>query len=235
MTDEISASDPPPGAARQALADLRPQVYGKGSPAAVLDPIVEPLWTGIRVLASVDASGVVLIDADGYPLEGFEPIAEALAAATPAGEVVVDAVLTKQATRAASPVVAWSDEMPSIGSFVGLRRNRAVDTLKLREKSLDDATFEPDDVVTLVATDLLWLDETSLIDVPLLERRRLLEAVVIESDEIRIGAFVRPPIERWVASWRSQGFSGLTYKAANSRYTPGRPNPDWVIGGMPRR
>ena len=31
------------------------------------------------------------------------------------------------------------------------------------------------------------------------------------------------------------GFAGLTYKAANSRYLPGEPNPDWVITGMPRR
>ncbi len=83
--------------------------------------------------------------------------------------------------------------------------------------------------------DLLWLDDTSLLDIPLLERRRLLEAVVLESDGVRLGAFVRPPIERWVASWRSQGFGGLTYKAANSRYLPGQPNPDWVITGMPRR
>jgi ATP-dependent DNA ligase len=119
--------------------------------------------------------------------------------------------------------------------MVGLRRNRAVDTLKLKEGSLADATFDETDSIAFVATDLLWLDETPLLDVPLLERRRLLEAVVIESDAVRIGAFVRPPIDRWVASWRAQGFSGLTFKAANSRYLPGRPNPDWVIAGMPRR
>ena len=234
MTDDTDAREP--GPARQALADLRPQVFGKGPPSAVIDPIVEPLWTGIRVLASVDASGVALVDADGFPLRGFEVIAEALTATGPADDFVIDAVLTKQATRAASPVVAWSDEMPSVGSFIGLRRNRAVDTLKLREEALDDATLDAaTDALSLVAIDLLWLDGTSLLDVPLLERRRHLEAVVIESDAIRVGAFVRPPIERWVASWRSQGFAGLTYKAANSRYTPGRPNPDWVIGGMPRR
>jgi ATP-dependent DNA ligase len=229
MTEATDAQEP--GPARKALADLRPQVYGKGPPSAVIDPIVEPLWTGVRVLASVDASGVALVDADGYPLVGFEAIAEALAPTPPADDFVIDAVLTKQATRTAGAVVAWSDEMPSVGSFVGLRRNRAVDTLKLREEALDDATFDAaTDALSLVAIDLLWLDGTSLLDVPLLERRRLLEAVVVESDTIRIGA-----IERWVASWRSQGFAGLTYKAANSRYTPGRPNPDWVIGGMPRR
>jgi ATP-dependent DNA ligase len=131
--------------------------------------------------------------------------------------------------------VAWSDEMPSIGSFIGLRRNRALDTVNLKEETIAAATFDPDEALSFVATDLLWLDGTSLLDVPLLERKRLLEAVVIESDAVRLGAFVRPPIERWVASWRSQGFSGLTFKAANSRYLPGLPNPEWVITGMPRR
>ena len=235
MTDERHQPESESGLAHHALADLRQQVFGSGSPSRVLDPIVEPLWTGIRVLGAVDERGVALVDFDGDPVDGFADIVEALAASVPAGEVVVEGFITRQATRAASAVVAWSDEMPSIGSFVGLRRNRAVDTMTLKEESLAASTFEPDEMVSFVATDLLWLDETSLLDVPLLERRRLLEAVVIESDAVRIGIFVRPPIERWVASWRSQGFSGLTFKAANSRYLPGQPNPDWVITGMPRR
>ena len=35
------------------------------------------------------------------------------------------------------------------------------------------------------------------------------------------GTFVRPPIDTWVGSWRSMGFPGLSFKAANSRYAPG--------------
>ncbi len=233
MTDQPGPTEP--GVARQVLADLRPQTYAKGAPSNVRDPIVEPLWTGLRALASVDAGGVALVDEDGDQVTGFDGIVEALAASALASELVVDGFITRQATRTASAVVAWSDEMPSMGTMVGLRRNRAVDTLKLKEGSLADQTFDPADAIAFVATDLLWLDETSLLDVPLLERRRLLEAVVIESDAVRIGAFIRPPIDRWVASWRAQGFDGLTFKAANSRYRPGSANPDWVITGMPRR
>ena len=235
MTDESRQPGPEPGRARRTLADLRQQVFGNGSPSRVVDPIVEPLWTGIRVLGAVDERGVALVDFDGDPVEIFADFVEALAAAVPASDVVVEGFITRQATRAASAVVAWSEEMPSIGSFVGLRRNRAVDTLNLKEESIAAMTFDADEVLSFVATDLLWLDETLLLDVPLLERRRLLEAVVFESDAVRVGAFVRPPIERWVASWRSQGFSGLTFKAANSRYLPGVQNSEWVITGMPRR
>jgi bifunctional non-homologous end joining protein LigD len=118
---------------------------------------------------------------------------------------------------------------------VGLRKNRAMDTVKLKEEALAARTFVSEEAVSVVATDLLWLDDTSLLDVPLLERRRLLESVIAESDVVRVGAFVRPPIDSWVTSWRSMGFGGLTYKAANSHYILGEPNPEWVITGMPRR
>ena len=100
-------------------------------------------------------------------------------------------------------------------------RNRAKAPIKLKEDALEAHTFEADDDVAFVAIDLLWLDDISLLDVPLLERRRLLDGVLIESDVVRRGAYVRPPIATWLGSWRSQGFGGVTYKAANSRYLRG--------------
>ena len=236
MADETAdAAEPGTGAAHRALGELRLQDYGDGSPARIPDPIVEPLWVGVRALAAVSGQDVAMRDVDGEPVGGFDEIAKALAIAVQSDEIVVEGFITKQATHAAGRVVAWSEEMPSLGSFVGLRRNRALDATKLKEEALAATMFEPEDPLAFVATDLLWLDDTSLLDVPLLERRRLLESVVQESDGVRIGTFVRPPIDHWVGSWRAQGFGGLTYKAANSRYLPGRKNPDWAIGGMPRR
>jgi ATP-dependent DNA ligase len=83
--------------------------------------------------------------------------------------------------------------------------------------------------------DVLWLDGEWLLDVPLLERKRLLESVVPASELIRPGPYVRPPISTWVGSWRAQGFRGLSFKAANSRYRPGESAPDWATTPMPRR
>ena len=219
---------------RPLLATLRPQEYGNGSPYKVLDPLVEPLWTGVRVLAAVDSEGAAMVDVDGGAVDGMATIIETLGGSVQASGVVLDGFLTRQTTHTPA-VIAWPDEMPSVAQLVGLRRNRAVDTLTLKEEALAAQTFDSEDEVSFVATDLLWLDDTSLVDVPLLERRRLLESVVVESDTIRVGSFVRPPIESWVNSWRTMGFAGLTYKAANSRYLPGEPNPDWVVTGMPRR
>jgi len=228
-TGPEEATDP-----REILATLRPQAYGNSNPQKIRDPLVEPLWTGVRTLAAVDTGGAVLVDADGDPVPGMSPILDALGESLQADGVVLDGFLTKQTAHAAS-VIVWPDEMPSLGRLVGLRNNRAMDTVKLKEEALAARTFVSEEAVSFVATDLLWLDDTSLLDVPLLERRRLLESVIAESDVVRVGAFVRPPIDSWVTSWRSMGFAGLTYKAANSHYLPGQPNPDWVITGMPRR
>ena len=228
-TGSEEATDP-----REVLATLRPQAYGNSNPQKIRDPLVEPLWAGVRTLAAVDAGGAVLVDADGDPVPGMSPIVDALGESLQADGVVLDGFLTKQTAHAAA-VLVWPDEMPSLRGLVGLRKNRAMDTVALKEEALAARSFVSDETVSFVATDLFWLDDTSLLDVPLLERRRLLESVIAESDVVRVGAFVRPPIDSWVTSWRSMGFAGLTYKAANSHYLPGQSNPDWVITGMPRR
>jgi hypothetical protein len=228
--DRVSGDDP-----HQILETLRPQEFGTGSPAKVIDPIIEPLWMGIRTLAAVSADGARLIDDEAGPVEGVAAIVDALVDGLRATGLVVDGVVTKQAIGHEVAVYEWSTETPSLGSLIGLRRNRANDTAALREEALDAITFEPDDPIAFVATDLLWLDGTPLLDIPLLERRRLLESVLVESDSVRHGIHIRPPLGSWIGSWRAQGFRGLTYKAANSRYRPGEANPDWAVGGMPRR
>jgi hypothetical protein len=83
-------------------------------------------------------------------------------------------------------------------------------------------TFGPTDVVALVAIDLLWLDGQPLFDVPLLERKRLLESASDRSDVIRRGQFIRPPIDTWMGSWRALGFSSITFKTATGDTAPAR-------------
>ena len=220
---------------RDLLSSLRPQIYGSGSPAKILDPIVEPLWVGVRALAAIDVAGALLVDEQADPIDGVDAILDALVSGLRATGLVLDGYLTKQAVQHGVTTFGYSIESPSLGSLIGLRRNRAVDAVALREAALKARTLEEGEEISFVATDLVWLDEAWLLDIPLLERRRLLEGVVVESDLVRLGIYVRPPIESWVGSWRGQGFGGLTYKAANSRYRPGETNPEWTIGGKPRR
>ncbi|MFN2484139.1 MAG: hypothetical protein ABR509_04285 [Candidatus Limnocylindria bacterium] len=80
----------------------------------------------------------------------------------------------------------------------------------------------------LIALDLLVVDGQELLDIPLLERRRLLEAIVAESDVLRVTPAVRAPLGPQFAIWRAQGFRASLAKHANSRYLAGERNEEWV-------
>jgi hypothetical protein len=225
--------------ARAMLATLRPQPFGTGRPDRVVDPIVEPLWAGIRALAAVDTAGASLVDETGAPIEDRPDIVAALATAALGDGLVLDGFLTKQAAQEGTGVYLGTDSVPSLQSsvshfFIGAHRNRVAEAAAADAELRRAAAIEEDDVVSYVAFDLLWLDGESLLDVPLLERRRLLEAVLAESDVVRRGTFVRPPIGGWIRSWRAQGFVGLTFRAANSRYLPGVASTEWATTPMPR-
>jgi ATP-dependent DNA ligase len=88
--------------------------------------------------------------------------------------------------------------------------------------------------ICFVAVDLLAIDDDTLLDVPLLERKRILDSAFEERALVRRTPFVRPPVDQWMVAWRGMGFREVAYKAANSRYTPGDPNDDWAAVAIPR-
>lgn len=238
MHDSASRDDP-----LQLARDLRPQAFGKRSADRIREPVVEPQWTGLRVLAAVRAKDVVLLD-EGEAIEGHDAIREHLGtmlAATTEG-AVLDGYLSKQVVTD-SGIYTGFDEYESTGrliaqSMVGklaMGQNRTEAAIKRLEAATAERTFEPDDLVNLVLTDLLWLDGEWLLDVPLLERKRLLDSIIRGTELVRSGVYVRPPIATWVGSWRAQGFPGLTFKEANSRYRAGERADEWAISAMPRR
>jgi ATP-dependent DNA ligase len=221
------------------LASLRPQPFGTGRPDRVVDPIVEPRWAGIRALAAVDEGGAILVDESGAPIEDRPEIAAALATAALGDGLVLDGFLTKQAAQEGTGIYLGTDTVPTLQSsvshfFIGGHRNRVAEAAEAEAELRRAAAIEEDDVVSYVAFDLLWLEGESLLDVPLLERRRILDSVLAESEIVRRGTFVRPPISGWIRSWRAQGFPGLTFRAANSRYVPGVASTEWATAPMPR-
>jgi ATP-dependent DNA ligase len=91
------------------------------------------------------------------------------------------------------------------------------------------AADEPDtDRRAFVAVDLLELDGEPLLDVPLQERRRLLESVVDERVQVRVSPAVKQPIGGWLLGWRANGFTHFVAKHQNSRYAPGERTDDWM-------
>lgn len=186
----------------------------------MVDPIIEPLWEGVHVLVHAHDSDVRLIDDQGYDVgREFGAIAEALAHDVAAGQAVLDGWLTNQATRTGAGLALVPMEAPrGMGLF--------------RAPKPGPPRIVPHDrpaTIAFVAVDLLLLDGQVLFDLPLLERKRLLDSVIVGSELVRTSPYVRPPLERWLPSWNAVGFTGAMLKAANSRYVPGGLADDWSV------
>ena len=181
------------------LEELRPQPYGLVRTDRIANPIVEPQWVGLRVLAAVEDRSVALRDEAGEPFTERPEVDRALGSAVRAGSAIFDGFLTKQPT--ADIVYATpSGDVPSPGAlmakpFIGMRRDRGKEAEAERAALAEAATFREEDQVAFVATDLLRVDGDSLLDVPLLERKRLLDSVIDPAELVRVGAYVRPPLE----------------------------------------
>jgi ATP-dependent DNA ligase len=219
----MAPNQPPPAPADPLeWRPMKPLVTRR--PLTIRDPVVEPLWSGTRVIAHIHADEPTrLIDTFGIDLAESEPalLAEllaGLATAVQADDAVIDAVLTDEATRSGEGAAIISEPRVSLTAFM-MKQDPGVEVQR------KDINTDP--IEAFVALDLLWLDGRSLLDVPLLERKRLLESVVIAGDLVRVSVHARPPVEAWVASWKSAGLLGGMLKAANSRYVPGTQTAEW--------
>ena len=220
------------------VATWRPQLFGGGNAKKVVDPLIEPHWEGDRVLVGVtlgDDARVEIVDEHGTPIVDEAGISAELLAATRASSLVVDGYLTTQATRSIEGLGLEGPHAPSVGDmtaqmFLGSagRRRRA----ELADAQAQALAAGP---LAFVAVDLLAVDDVPILDAPLLERKRILDGVLLESDLVRRTAFVRLPIDAWVGTWRSIGFRTMAYKAANGRYLPGEKNPGWATVAIPSR
>jgi len=215
--------------------------YGHKAPHKIDDPICEPLWGGRRVLVQVAEGRVEMRGTDGAEVEGYDVLRAAIADAAFADELVLDGSLLPAPLRdtEGARIRVGLDAVKSPGErvkhiFVG----ESPMTGKREALQVADEARLPapgDEPAALVATDLLWIDGQSLLDVPLMERKRVLESAIDERELVRRSMVVRPPVETWFAQWRALGFEEVTFKAANGRYRPGTIAEDWTDIVMPRR
>ena len=212
--------------------------FGVRKSGDVEQPLIEPLWGGIRVLVHVgDGGNVRIVDGAGTELTvRYADVAMAVPPAVDAETAVLDGYLTSEATRSGEGVTIVVAEPPTAGQMVGqMVLGKSGERALTGEPRNVQQPHDRDDLVAFVAVDLLELDGTELLDVPLLERKRLLESVLTEGDVVRRGLYVRPPVAPWLVSWRSLGFRRIALKAQNGRYVPGSDAADWALADIPRR
>ena len=222
--------------------------FGKARRRKLQDPIFEPLWAGHRALVTFEAtrdgqqaSDPVLTDETGAGIPVTDELREALAGSLLVSSAVVDGYVVPGPFRDTTGVVAGllDDSVMSSGAVTrrfliggGGRNERkeALEALAARSPHI-----EPDQAVGFVAVDLLEIDGASLLDVPLQERKRLLESALADNELVRRTVFVRAPVEPWYAQWRALGFREIAVKGANSRYAPGATSDEWGIELLPVR
>src|SRR5205823_26112 len=178
-----------------------------------VDWLVEPCWKGERLLARLHDGRVHLTDQAGKPVgHELDDAARVIEQAIDAEQAVIDGSWTAMPfVGDGSPAKHWAE---TLAEETG--PNQPPDPSSLEKRR------------AFVAWDLLELDGQSLHEIPYLERRRLLDSVVIENVRVRVSPAVRAPIRGWLEAWRADGFTHFVAKQANSRYHPGETNPDWL-------
>lgn len=163
--------------------------------------ILEPEWKGVRVLVGVNTPGSRYVGYDG-PYDGPRELYDAIVADTRSNSAILDGVL----------VDGFLDEAELEMDAQGNAVSRAPGGRRI-----------------FAAFDLLEVDGESLLEVPLLERRRHLEGVLTPSLNVRLTPYVARGLRSWRDTLAAQGFRRVVLKNWNSVYSPGRENRDWLV------
>jgi len=76
--------------------------------------------------------------------------------------------------------------------------------------------------------DILYYKRTSLLNLPLRERRQILEDCIIENDQVKELFYVENDGVNFFSKVTALGFEGMVGKDLNSLYTPGTRTLDWL-------
>lgn len=163
--------------------------------------LLEPAWSGTRALARVGHEGPRFLGYEGE-VEAARELYEAISAEARCRTAIIDGIL----------VTDWQDEQDLEVDSEG---NAFVRRAGARQ--------------VFVAFDLLEVDGDPLIRVPLLERKRHLEGVLLPSVNVRLSAYVTRGLRQWRDTLAAQGFGRVVMKDWNSAYAPGETNDSWLL------
>jgi bifunctional non-homologous end joining protein LigD len=163
--------------------------------------ILEPEWEGTRALVRVGYPEPHFLGYAG-PLDGPRELYDAISVEARCRSAIFDGVLVQD----------FSEERELELDAEG---NAFVRHLAPR--------------TIFAAFDLLEVDGQSLLEVPLLERKRHLEGVLVPSPNVRLTAYRSRDLRSWRETLQEQGFERVVLKDWNSMYEPGRTAESWTV------
>ena len=163
--------------------------------------ILEPAWSGTRVLVRLGHDGPAFVGYDG-PVEGSRELYDAIRAEARCTSAVIDGVLVEN----------WEDEHDLEVDAAGNAYVRGLPGRRI-----------------FSAFDLLEVDGDSLLGVPLLERKRHLEGLLVPSVNVRLTTYVTRGLRGWRDTLAGLGFGRVVLKDWNSTYSPGQTSPTWLV------
>jgi bifunctional non-homologous end joining protein LigD len=167
-------------------------------------------WDGVRALAHSDGQGGLRIESRrGEDITARYPELTALADALAGHRAILD-----------GEIVAFDEhDRPSF------------QRLQLRMGLTSEITIQrrvPQTPVTYVAFDLLYLDGRPTIELPYLERRRLLDELALDGPHWQTPAHHVGEGEALLEAARARDLEGVVAKRLDSPYRPGRRSGEWI-------
>ena len=167
------------------------------------DWLFEVKWDGYRVEAVVRKDKVSIFTRNGHDAEAYFPRLLSPTSWIEAEEAIVD------------------------GEVVALDEQGRPDFSLLQERITAGRTGRPVPLV-FQAFDLLHLDGRSLLDVPLEQRKKLLELVIKPTARVQVAPAIDTEGVAFFEAARAQRLEGIVAKHKRSRYEPGRRSSAWL-------
>jgi bifunctional non-homologous end joining protein LigD len=214
---DLSAARPAP------LPDFVRPMLATMTDGAFDDPgwLYEIKWDGYRVEAVVRANAVRLWTRNRIDAATYFPDLAGPPDWIEAREAVVDGEVVALDPEG-RPDFSLLQDRTGLRGLEAATGRRSAETPK---KTADERKAIP---LAYMVFDLLHLDGSSLLDVPLEERKRLLRRVIRPDPRVQYAAHVVGEGEAFVRAAAKRGLEGIVAKRLNSRYEPGKRSRDWL-------
>lgn len=185
---------------------IKPMLAVSGHPFNSKDWIFEPKIDGSRCIASVQDKVMLQNRRLVNITHRYPEVTKALTAAYPG--TVLD-----------GEIAVFSDGRPDFSALA----EREHQTQKLRIEYL--SRTRP---ASFVVFDILYARGESVMNRPLLERKKMLEGLLAESESVTVADYFPEKGENYFQAALLMGIEGVMAKRLDSIYQPGVRSPDWI-------